>query len=127
MKKLIALLSVALMMFAFAGCGSAQEEATEAPAETTAAAEETTAAPATEATTAAAADDIGIEKATEIALQDAGLTEADVQFTKQQADIDDGVNIYEIEFTSGDTEYEYDIEAATGNIREHSTDSVYDD
>ena len=111
------------MIFAFAGCGSSQEEAVE---ETTTAVEETTEA-ATEAQTEAEADDIGIDKATEIALEDAGLSADDVTFTKQAPDIDDGVNIYEVEFTSGETQYEYDIDAATGNILDRDTDSIYDD
>ena len=126
-KKLIAILAAATMVFAFVGCGSSQEEATE---ETTAAVEETTEAPtevATEAATEAATEDIGVDKATEIALADAGLSEGDVTFTKQAPDIDDGVSIYEIEFTSGETKYEYDIEAATGKIFSRDTDSIYDD
>ena len=126
-KKLIAILAAATMVFAFVGCGSSQEEATE---ETTAAVEETTEAPteaATDAATEAATEDIGVDKATEIALADAGLSEGDVTFTKQAPDIDDGVSIYEIEFTSGETKYEYDIEAATGKIFSRDTDSIYDD
>ena len=127
-KKLIAILAAATMVFAFVGCGSSQEEATE---ETTTAVEETTTeAPmetATEAATEAATEDIGVDKATEIALADAGLSEGDVTFTKQAPDIDDGVSIYEIEFTSGETKYEYDIEAATGKIFSRDTDSIYDD
>lgn len=123
-KKLIVFLMAATMIFAFAGCGSQQEEAAE---ETTApATEEVTEAP-TEAPTEAATTDIGIDKATEVALADAGLTESDVQFTKQNSDIDDGVSIYEVEFTSGETKYEYDIDAATGKILDRDTDSIYDD
>ena len=129
-KKLIALLAAATMVFAFVGCGDS-EEATE---ETTAAAEETTVEETVaEETTAvsevseAATDDIGIDKATEIALADAGFTADQVEFTKQAPDMDDGVSIYEVEFTQGETKYEYDIDAATGNIRDRDTDSVYDD
>lgn len=118
-KKIIAILAAATMVFAFVGCGSDQEEATE---ETTAAVEETT-----EAATEAETDDIGIDKATEIALADAGFSADDVEFTKQNADIDDGVAIYEIEFINGETKYEYDIDAKTGNILDKDTDSVYDD
>ena len=123
MKKILASIAAVMMIFAFVGCGSSEEEpATE---ETTTVAEETTQAPAE--TTEAAGDDIGIDKATEIALADAGFSEGDVQFTKQAADIDDGVNIYEIEFTQGETEYEYDIDAATGAILDRGMDSIYDD
>ena len=121
-KKLIALLAAATMVFAFVGCGTSQEEA--AP-ETTAAAEETTAAP-TEAATEAQAD-IGLDKAVEIALADAGLAESDVQFTKKNSDIDDGVSLYEVEFVSGETKYDYDIEASTGNIFNKDIESIYDD
>ena len=122
MKKILALIAAGMMVFAFVGCGSAEEE----PAtEETTTVEETTQAPAD--TTEAATDDIGIDKATEIALADAGFSEGDVQFTKQAADIDDGVNIYEIEFTQGETQYEYDIDAATGTILDRDSDSIYDD
>lgn len=138
-NKLFALLLAGAMIFAFAGCGSTQEEAAEeAPAATT---EEVTEAPTeapaedTPTTDAAAEDtakedaqaDIGVDKATEIALADAGLKAADVEFTKQNSDIDDGVSIYEIEFISGETQYEYDIDAATGKILDKDTDSIYDD
>ena len=122
-KKLIAILAAATMVFAFVGCGSSEEEPAE---ETTTAVEETTEAP-TEAATEAATDDIGIDKATEIALADAGFSADAVEFTKQNPDIDDGVNIYEVEFVNGETRYEYDIDAATGNILDKDTDSVYDD
>ena len=123
MKKILALIAAGIMVFAFVGCGTAEEEpATE---ETTTVAEETTQAPAD--TTEAATDDIGVDKATEIALADAGFSAGDVQFTKQAADIDDGVNIYEIEFTQGETQYEYDIDAATGTILGRDSDSIYDD
>lgn len=122
MKKILALIAAGMMVFAFVGCGSAEEE----PAtEETTTVEETTQAPAD--TTEAATDDIGIDKATEIALADAGFSEGDVQFTKQAADIDDGVNIYEIEFTQVETQYEYDIDAATGTILDRDSDSIYDD
>ena len=119
-KKLIAILAAATMVFAFVGCGSSQEEATE---ETTTTVEETTTAAPTEAAT----DDIGVDKAIEIALADAGLSANDVQITQQYLDIDDGRNVYEIEFTSGETKYDYNIDAATGNILERDTDSIYDD
>jgi uncharacterized membrane protein YkoI len=126
----------ATMIFAFAGCGSQQEEVPEetAASATEEAAEEQAEEAAETQTEAAAEDaaentanDIGIDKATEIALADAGLTESDVKFTKQKSDIDDGVSIYEVEFTSGETKYEYDIDAASGKILDRDTDSIYDD
>lgn len=131
-KKMMVILLAAAMLFAFAGCGSQQEEVPEetaAPATEEAAEEqaEEAAEAQTEAAAEDAANDIGIDKATEIALADAGLTESDVKFTKQKSDIDDGVSIYEVEFTSGETKYEYDIDAASGKILDRDTDSIYDD
>ena len=126
-KRLIALLTAAMLVFAFTGCGSSQEEAVEeAPAAAEEVTEEAAEPEAEPAAEPAATDDIGIDKATEIALADAGLAASDVQFTKQSAEIDDGVNIYEVEFVSGNTEYEYDIDAKTGNILSRDTDDVND-
>ena len=120
MKKVLVALVLVVGMFAFVGCGSSEEATEETTAETTVA--ETTVA---EETTEAG--DIGVDKAKEIALQDAGIAADDANFTKANADIDDGINIYEVEFTSGETEYDYDIDAATGNILEKSSESIYDD
>lgn len=52
------------------------------------------------------------------ALEDAGLTEADVRFTKIQLDRDDGRQQYDLEFiaSADNTKYDYEIDAATGAI-----------
>lgn len=60
--------------------------------------------------------DIGLEKAKEIALQDAGLKEKNVIFVTTKADYDDGRKEYEVEFYCNGTEYDYEIDAATGKI-----------
>ena len=59
---------------------------------------------------------IGVEKAKAIALKDAGLGSA--TFTKAKLDTDDGIKIYDIEFRSGNMEYDYEIDAKTGTILE---------
>ncbi|EJP26069.1 peptidase propeptide and YpeB domain protein [Peptostreptococcaceae bacterium AS15] len=64
--------------------------------------------------------DIGIEKAKEIALKDAGVSE--VLFKKVKIDYEDGVRVYEVEFYKGNVEYEYEIDAVTGEIRERSVE-----
>ena len=69
---------------------------------------------------------VTLEEAVNIALKDAGLTAADVNFTKKAQDTDDGVQKYEIEFTNGGYEYDYDINAATGQIIEKSKEAVND-
>lgn len=81
------------------------------PAQTTVA--QTTAA---QQETAAPAADIGVEKAKEIALAHAGLSNDKVSFVKAQLDNEDGVKVYDIEFYSGNVEYDYEISVADGTI-----------
>ena len=63
---------------------------------------------------------IGVEKAKEIALADAGYEESQVIMEKaryDKADEDDPAE-YEIEFIADGMEYEYSIDPVTGAIRE---------
>ena len=60
---------------------------------------------------------ITAERAKEIALADAGVQAADAVFLRAQLDWDDGRAEYEVEFYSGNMEYDYDIDALTGAIR----------
>lgn len=90
---------------------------------------QSTAAPSTAAPTAAATSStkasnglIGVAKAKSIALADAGLSAGSVVFTKEKMDWDDGIQVYEIEFHQGNTEYDYEIAATTGTIRERKVD-----
>ena len=55
---------------------------------------------------------IGIQKARELALAHAGLKDA--VFSEGEYDLDNG--IYELEFTAGGIEYEYEVNAFTGKI-----------
>lgn len=59
---------------------------------------------------------IGREKALKAALTHAGVSEADIAFYKMDMDVENGVMVYEIEFVCGGFEYEYDIDARTGEI-----------
>ena len=60
---------------------------------------------------------IGEEKAKEIALNHAGLSEDQTQRLLVKRDYDDGRSIYEVEFYGeGRDEYDYEIDAATGEI-----------
>ena len=78
--------------------------------------------PAPAATTAAqpkannTSGDIGVEKAKEIAMSHAGVSAGSVSFVKAKLDYEDGVKVYDIEFYSGNVEYDYEINAATGAI-----------
>lgn len=85
------------------------------------------------ATPTVAADDpavgsnaeLSADQAKAIALAHAGLNEADVRITKVKLDHDDGRKEYEIEFVQGQIEYEYDIDASSGEILDFEKD--YDD
>ena len=64
---------------------------------------------------------LSVDEAKKIALDHAGLTEDQVRFSTAKFDDDDSEGEeYEIEFYSGNTEYEYEIDARTGDIRDFS-------
>ncbi len=67
-------------------------------------------------------DYIGVDRAKEIALNHAQLNESDVQFVKAKLENDDSGMAYEIEFYFGRTEYDYTINAVSGNIIEYDVD-----
>ena len=52
---------------------------------------------------------ISLADAKRIALQNAGVAESSAQFVKAEADFDDGVQHYDVEFLVGRTKYEYEI------------------
>ena len=84
--------------------------------------------PATESHAQSHNDDdvIGVDSAKSIALNHAGVSDA--SFTKAYLDYDDGIRVYDIEFTSGNKEYDYEINAHTGAIIEQDIDRLdYDD
>lgn len=69
---------------------------------------------------------IGVDRAKEIALSNAGLSAKSVVFTKAKYERDDGVSQYEIEFETSTTEYEYEINAITGKIISRSSEPIDD-
>ena len=66
--------------------------------------------------------DIGLEAAKSAALADAGVNAADATFTEQKRDRDDGVLVYDIDFYTSEMKYEYEIDAATGAVRERKSE-----
>ena len=70
-----------------------------------------------------AADMITIDEAKQIAFDHAGVTADQVLFTKAYLDRDDGRTVYDIEFYAGPTEYDFDIDAYTGEITEFETEN----
>ncbi len=73
-------------------------------------------------TVSAAATDITMEDAKEIALSDAGVSSTDATFTKAQKDIDDQTAVFDIEFYTTTTEYDYEIRVSDGAILDKSTE-----
>ena len=139
MKKIMAFIMAALLMGAFAGCknagdGLSQAEPGATPAQ--AVAEDTpapeskpegghkhgqksTPEPATESGGSSSEEGAMLteEQAKEKALEHAGLSGEDVEFTEVKTDLEDGRQVYELEFyTDTYEEYEYEIDAYTGEV-----------
>lgn len=73
-----------------------------------------------EAFSSSATGDIGRDKAVSIALNHAGLSES--QVTGLKVELDDNGREYEVDFKSGNMEYEYKIDAGSGNILQYEQD-----
>ena len=70
----------------------------------------------------AASGDIGYAKAKSIALNHAGVSENKAYDMEIELDDEDGILVYEVEFKSGNMEYSYEINAATGAILKHEAE-----
>ncbi len=66
--------------------------------------------------------DIGAEKAKKAALDRAGLKEKSVIGLKVEADVDDGVKYYEVEFVNNGVEYNAEVRASDGAIVKWETE-----
>lgn len=89
MKKNVMLLScAALLALALAGCSQSTAQA----------------------------DYIGTDAAKAIALEAAGIGEADATFTTAELETRNNTPYYEVDFTAGGQEYDYDIDALTGTV-----------
>lgn len=65
---------------------------------------------------------IGADKARQLALADAGVAPADARFLKSCLDWEDGKAVYEVEFCSAQTEYDYELDALTGAVLKKELD-----
>lgn len=59
---------------------------------------------------------VSLDEAKEIALADAGAASADISYTKAELELEDGIWVYEIKFHTAAYQYEYEINAANGEI-----------
>ena len=135
MKKILALTLITLFALSLVGCVDDtlppanqtqqiienQAIVEETTAQTQAQTEEVTQAP-TDKPKKAEDEKIGEDKAKKIALDHAGLKEADVNHLFVELDFDDGVLRYEVDFHQGQYEYDYDIDAKTGKILSYDKD-----
>ena len=65
---------------------------------------------------------ITVDEAKKIALNHANLTSKEVSFINAEADMDNGVEFYDIELYNNNKEYDYEISAADGKIIEYDYD-----
>lgn len=70
---------------------------------------------------------IGKKRAEDTALARAGVSRAQVTELETEFDCEGGVIIYEVEFTAGGVEYEYEIDAETGKIIGSGAGDGFDD
>ena len=69
------------------------------------------------------ANHISVDQAKKTALDHAGLSESEVRFSSAKLENDDGKYEYDIEFYKDQTEYEYEIDAITGEIINYDAES----
>ena len=77
------------------------------------------------ATEPTASNYITTDRAKEIALEHAGISASSAVFVKAGLDWDDGRTVYEVEFYANNTEYDYEIDPASGKVL--SYDREWDD
>lgn len=63
-------------------------------------------------------------QAKDIAVKHAKLLANNVTFKEVKMKTEKGIQVYDIKFVTGDTEYEYTIEAAAGDIIEYSSEKI---
>lgn len=132
MNRLFALLLCGAVLFAFTGCGRV-EDAIENKIDSI---EETLEQKVNDAANALVPPDaagsftpvdpsqlISPEEAQAIALEQAGVTADEVTGLHTVMDIDNGRQEYDVQFRVGHLEYEYEIDAVTGQILSTDIDS----
>lgn len=64
------------------------------------------------------------EDAKAIALEDAGVAEADTVYMRVRSDRDDGQACYDVEFATTETKYDYTINAQNGEVIGYETETM---
>lgn len=120
-RKVLAAIAGLAAVAVLAGCGTAAAGAASTAGQAQPGAEALSSAPAVASTPVSSAA-LTAEEAQAIALEHAGLTAREVTFVSTHLDGDDGRLVYEVEFYSAGTEYDYDVDAATGEVVGYDTD-----
>lgn len=128
MKKILLLSLSIIMILSITACSKADntaDTATKEPAKSnsTVSADKNAGTPDTYSDKSSAI--ITNEMAEEVALTHAGFKAEDVQYLKSHHEYDDLREIYEVEFYKDNYEYDYDIDAVSGEILSYDKD--YDD
>ena len=122
-KKLIIFFMAAMVMVVGAGCSSGDDDTAQQSTTASTAAQTTASA---QTTAAAQQNVIGDAKAKQIALDRvSGAKESDL--TKFHLETDDGRQVYEGEIRYNDKEYDFEIDAVSGDVVNWEEDSIYDD
>lgn len=123
MKKTLQSLGVAALAALFlVGCGAGDQEQAPAPAESQTDAQ-TLEETADQNTSQQENVDLTLDDAKEIALKNAGLPADQVVFGDSDLEEENGRMIYEIDFETPEKEYEYEIDANTGEILKTEVDN----
>lgn len=109
-QKAVKIISTVIFALLLIGCGKGMEK-TPAQGETDA-----SGAVSASEEESSADQNLSSEEAKSIALKDAGLTEDQISAIRIRQEMDDGIQQYEVEFYAGDKEYDYEIDAISGNI-----------
>lgn len=117
MKKTLMIIAMLLTLLMLMGCAStlARPDAVELQPEQA----ETKAAESAQSVIPAPASTAVLlekEEAVALALEHAGLTADDVTQLEVSYELDDGIHEYEVEFHAGTMEYEYTLNAETGEL-----------
>ena len=69
-------------------------------------------------------DVIGEDAALETAIKEAGVKSSDVTNSYVELESDDGIAKYEVEFYAGNTEYNFEIDAQSGNVLSYEKENA---
>lgn len=121
-KAMLTIIAILAVTGGAAGC-STPDTGREAKAPESTAASEQNVEAETKSNAKEQSGRITEEEAKKIALDHAGIKAEDATFLKAALDIDDGKEIYEVEFYSGSSQYDYDIDAASGEVLSYDYDA----